>query len=106
MKASHLMLTIAMFVSVSASAAATETAVEFKFEVVPYADLDLTTGVGRAMLDRRIARAVRAVCPADQFRPLSDRARSECMAVAKARAVPQVEVATARAEADRFAGGR
>ena len=68
---------------------------------VSYHDLNLGSAAGRAQLDRRLARAVRAVCPAPDHRDLHQlQAAEECRAVATRAADGQRQLALAAVRAD------
>ena len=56
---------------VSASAAPDSAAAPQR--MVKFADLDLTTAVGQATLDRRLALAVKSVCPTDDTIDMAQR---------------------------------
>jgi len=65
---------------------------------VSYADLNLATAAGQVELDRRIARAVEAVCPTPDLRVIRDvMAADACRATAQARVAEQRQVALATA---------
>jgi UrcA family protein len=73
------------------------------YATVRYSDLDLTTDEGRDILDARIERAVRAVCPGstEAVRILRERADAECQAAARS----QIETKLAdRVPANRLGG--
>ena len=65
----------------------TATANELRSATVEYADLNLATSAGQAALDRRIRRAVNAVCGPMQNRPSLDATvrlcRTETMLIAR-----------------------
>lgn len=56
--------TIALVATVGLGLASPAAAEPRTVQTVAFADLDLTSGTGRAMLDARLARAARAVCGA------------------------------------------
>ncbi|WP_240953616.1 UrcA family protein [Sphingomonas sp. G-3-2-10] len=65
---------------------------------IAYADLNLTHAAGIAEFDRRIERAVDAVCPAPKIKSLADlQAVESCRAAALNRASAQREKALASA---------
>ena len=65
---------------------------------VSYRDLNLHSAAGRAELDRRLDRAVRAVCPAPDLRNLREvRAADACRETALTAANRQRDVALASA---------
>lgn len=71
---------------------------------VSYADLDLTSPQGQAMLDRRIRAAARDICGGDTRRTgsrMTDANMAVCIADVKAKAAAQV----AAAKRDRQLGG-
>lgn len=71
---------------------------------VIYRDLDLTKAEGRAMLERRLARAERQVCGSFPMRELTRiAAYRECLAEARSSYRPQVELALNNANARRVA---
>lgn len=67
---------------------------------VAYADLNLASAQGQAMLEHRIESAVRRVCDANDSRELAMRAASrKCQLAARSVARPSMEVAVQRAAA-------
>ena len=63
---------------------------------VAYGDLDLSTQSGRAHFDRRIAAAVRRVCPAGSVRDLlRSQISRRCLAETRARTAERVVAAMA-----------
>jgi len=74
---------------------------------VSFHDLNLQTKAGRAELDRRLDRAVRAVCPAPGHRELRQAQAAEaCRAVAVRSANQQRQVALASAIVQIGSSGR
>ncbi len=64
---------------------------------VSFADLDLTTGTGQAMLETRINHAVRAVCNSNSFELGARIAENNCRRETRDRAVRDMGVAVASA---------
>lgn len=74
---------------------------------VAYADLDLSSTAGRATLDRRIARAVDAVCPdTNAWRPAAADALRNCREAAFRQAETVRAKAVARADQPRVTLGQ
>lgn len=97
----RLVLSAALLgLATTAPAAARETASAAVF----YGDLDLNKAEGRAMLDRRLARAERQVCGSYPMRDVTRiAAYRECLAEARSSYRPQVDFALANANARRVA---
>lgn len=85
-------LTVAsMLVVPTVSQAATSTSVQ-----VSYADLNLASDAGRNVLERRVARAVRIVCPTEDMRDFAIAHDTQaCRSTATANAQPAVDAAIA-----------
>lgn len=78
-----------------------------KVSAVSYADLDLTSADGAASLQRRVERAARDVCTFSGDRSLDGAMEAKaCAKVAAARAMPQVELAMAKAGTQLAQNGR
>jgi UrcA family protein len=74
---------------------------------VAYSDLDLSNADGAATLKARVQRAAKSVCASDGDRSLSNVAQSRaCSTVAMAKAMPQVELALAKAGTQYADAGR
>ena len=85
------------FIAALAGSNASSPAAEPTAIIVPYADLDLGSGRGRAQLDRRIHAAARAACDESRLPSAAQQKRiSECTRAALARADRDVELAFAK----------
>ena len=70
---------------------------------VSYADLDLSSEAGQAIFDRRIERAVEAVCGKMEGKPTFDRAVRECQAETRIAAKTSRDIAVAEYGRERLA---
>ena len=78
-----------------------------KVSAVSYADLDLASADGAASLKKRVERAARDVCTFEGDRSLDGAMEAKaCAKVATARAMPQVELALAKAGTQLADNGR
>jgi UrcA family protein len=89
-------LIVAGFAAASASTSAR--AADSRPIAVSYADLDLATAKGRAILDRRLLHAARAACGTPSPADLRGRIKLDaCVAEVRAAASPRLEAAIALA---------
>ncbi|KQX17571.1 MULTISPECIES: UrcA family protein [unclassified Sphingomonas] len=78
-----------------------------KTSSVRYADLNLASAQGAASLKKRVARAAREVCTFHGDRSLDGAIQAKaCAKVAAAKAMPQVELALAKAGTELAENGR
>lgn len=90
--------------TVAFPAYAAETA---KVSAVSYADLNLASAEGAASLKKRVARAAREVCAFHGDRSLDGAMQAKaCAKVTVAKAMPQVELALAKAGTELAENGR
>jgi len=91
--------TAAVLVAASAAAARAAEAFDPAPQArVAYADLNLATADGRAMLEARVAAAIGRICPAADGRDLARaKAVAACRAAARTDVAPQLAAAATRA---------
>ncbi|MBO9376839.1 UrcA family protein [Sphingomonas histidinilytica] len=106
-RSTKIIAALAAALATSGTVAFPAYAAEGKVSAVSYADLDLASADGAASLKKRVERAARDVCTFEGDRSLDGAMEAKaCAKVATARAMPQVELALAKAGTQLADNGR